>query len=128
MSDFEKAKNLKTYYANKLSEIFCYGWSDQLCKSEALAAKSEALDEIGTINLSDLSKDQLFQLGFSAWDDSGLMLIPLWLYCHLPSGLELTSIGGDKVKVSDGYSKRESDSYIDNDVRYGCIAYGFIPN
>lgn len=49
----------------------------------------------------------------------GLWLIPLYLYPSLPIGINLTSIGGEKI-VFNG-------SNIDTDVIFGCIAYGIKP-
>ena len=49
----------------------------------------------------------------------GLRLIPLYLYPSLPTGITLTSIGGEEI-VFDG-------SNIDTDVRFGCIAWGIKP-
>lgn len=51
------------------------------------------------------------------WDDeSDLYLIPLYLLSFIPIGTKLTSIDGETV-IYDGTN-------IDNDIRFGCIAYG----
>ena len=52
------------------------------------------------------------------WDeDSNLYLITPKQFEHVPDGYELTSISGNKlVKGRD---------YIDDNIRYGYLAYGF---
>ena len=57
-------------------------------------------------------------LGFQRWEeDSNLMLIPGYLYQFIPAGLELYSISGEKEQY-------QSYDDLDNDTRYGCLAYG----
>ena len=57
-------------------------------------------------------------LGFQLWEeDSNLMLIPGYLYQFIPAGLELYSISGEKEQY-------QSYDDLDNDTRYGCLAYG----
>lgn len=45
-----------------------------------------------------------------------MYLIPIWLLPVLPVGTKLTCINGAEI-VYDGKN-------IDNDVRFGCLAYG----
>lgn len=57
-------------------------------------------------------------LGFKFWEeDSNLMLIPGYLYQFIPEGLELYSISGEEEQY-------ESYADLDNDTRFGCLAYG----
>ena len=57
-------------------------------------------------------------LGFGKWEeDSGLMLIPGYLYQFIPAGLELYSSSGEKKQY-------QSYQDLDNDCRFGCLAYG----
>ena len=57
-------------------------------------------------------------LGFNLWEEnSNLMLIPGYLYQYIPEGLELYSISGEKKQYKD-YTD------LDNDTRFGCLAYG----
>ena len=57
-------------------------------------------------------------LGFQFWEeDSNLMLIPGYLYQFIPAGLDLYCISGEKVQY-------ESYEDLDNDCRFGCLAYG----
>lgn len=66
--------------------------------------------------LDALTDDELFALGFGNWDGA-LRLIPLWAWNYIANGEELTSIS-DTVKV-------KGRDEIDNDVRFGCIAWGW---
>ena len=54
------------------------------------------------------------------WDEDmpDLWLFPLYLLPILPIGTKLTTIGGEEI-IYDG-------SNVDNDHRFGCIAYGII--
>lgn len=68
------------------------------------------------VNFFDLPKEMLYNLGFGNWDNR-LLLIPLYVFPTLPYGTKLTSISNE--------TKIVGKDYIDNDNRYGCIAYGF---
>ena len=65
--------------------------------------------DFNNITIDDAKNLRFIQRG-------NLWLIPLYLLPILPDGLELTRIDGSKVIVG--------KDYIDNDIRYGCIAYG----
>lgn len=54
-------------------------------------------------------------LGFGNWD-GGLALVPGEWHGRLPAGLELECISGERVVVG--------RDYLDDDIRYGCLAYG----
>lgn len=62
-----------------------------------------------------LSMDDLVALGFGQWDDR-LALIPGDWHSALPTGLELICINGQPAVVG--------RDYIDDDIRFGCLAYG----
>lgn len=67
-------------------------------------------------------KAALRAMGFGPWADEPdaagniLMLIPGEWHKDLPTGLELESISGKHKTVG--------VDYIDDDIRYGCLAYG----
>ena len=89
---------------------------------------SKLLDSIGRVNVMDLTSEQAKGLGFGLWDEeTNLHLIPFFLYDFLEYGQTFTSIGGDDRIVTPGYQDTNSGSYIDNDHRFGCLAYGFVP-
>ena len=65
--------------------------------------------------LRALKMEDLTALGFGNWD-GGLALVPSEWHGRLPDGLALECISGEIAVVG--------IDYIDNDIRYGCIAYG----
>lgn len=79
------------------------------------------------ITFADLTSSEAETLGFGLWDESGLRLVPLWLYDHIAEGQELTCISGEKVVVGPDYKTQGVAGYIDNDHRGGMIAWGFMP-
>ena len=70
------------------------------------------------VDPNEMTKDQLFKLGFQMWDeDSGLMLIPLYVYPFLKDEIicgSISDICARLIKVSE----------IDLDHHFGCLAYG----
>lgn len=77
----------------------------------------EGWDALRKLNMAELRA-----MGFGAWEDKPdaagnvLMLIPEEWHKGLPPGLELESISGKHKTVG--------VDYIDDDIRYGCLAYG----
>lgn len=111
--------NCLTWYANKVAETVQYtSWDDEFCRKEINRSTDIFVNELRKhIDFSNLTREEAVSLRFGKWDeDSGLYLIPLYLLPIVPIGTELTSISGDTV-IYDG-------SNVDNDVRFGCIAYG----
>lgn len=98
-------------------------WTKDFSYNEILDLQKSIKSQIPQIigkHITDLSKEELIELGFKKWDEDmpDLLLIPLWIYDLIPDGTELTSISNTKsIKGKDE---------IDLDVRFGCIAYGFI--
>lgn len=91
-------------------------------------------ESIGRVDLTDLKSEDALKLGFGIWDEkTNLHLIPFYLYDFLEYGQTLTSINGEQKVVKPGYNgglPSEPDSnpdYIDNDHRFGCLAYGYHP-
>lgn len=141
--------NCLTWYANRVSETTQYeNWSDEFCRKEIKESTDRFLDELKNhIDWDNLTEEECIELRFSrlASDENvdeeidyarkegtdeadiqkkveelertrGLWLIPLYLLPIVPKGTELTSIFGEVVKY-DGTN-------VDNDIRFGCIAYG----
>lgn len=80
------------------------------------------------VNFSDLTDFEAELLGFPLWSEqSGIRLIPLWLYPHIAAGQTLHGIFDETVVVPEDYTEKTSSCYLDNDHRGGAIAYGFIP-
>lgn len=97
-------------------------WGKEFSYEEVIRSYERIKDQAKEIvgNPVDLSDEDLKNLGFKKWDeDSEIRLIPIWAYDLIPDGTELTSIGGSKTV--------KGTNEIDLDVRFGCIAYGFVP-
>lgn len=84
-----------------------------------------ALDKVyaelgGHIDWDNLTDADCAELRFGRWEkDNPLRLIPIWLYRAIPNGMKLTCIDNTEIEFERGKT--------DNDVRYGCLAYGIIP-
>lgn len=69
------------------------------------------------IDFTKITQKEAIELRFCKWEEeSNLYLFPLYLVPLIPEGLEVISIGGTKYK----YEKEKAD----NDIRFGCVAYG----
>lgn len=112
--------NCLTWYANMVAQTIQYtSWSDNFCRKEIKEAHDKFIEELKKhIDLKALTREDAIELRFGRWSDEtpNLYLIPLWLVPIIPVGTELTCISGAKI-IYNG-------SNIDNDIRFGCIAYG----
>lgn len=80
------------------------------------------------VDFSELTDAEAECLGFPLWsEETGIRLIPLWLYPHIAPGQTLKSINGTEVVVTEQYTEQGSEGYIGNDHRGGATAYGFVP-
>ena len=109
--------NCFTYLANRVAETTEYNWNSDFCKKEIKEATEKVIEELKKhINWDNLTKQDCIELRFRKWDDSNLYLIPLYLFPIIPIGLKVYCIDGDEI-INDGTN-------LDNDNRFGCIAYG----
>ena len=111
--------NCFTWYVNRVAETVEYdAWSDGFCRDENRRTHEQFTDELRKyIDLSKLTREEAIELRFMKWDDeSDLYLIPLYLLSFIPIGTELTCISGAKVIYG--------ETNIDNDIRFGCLAWG----
>ena len=72
--------------------------------------------------LRSMSVSALKEMGLGVWGDENgftLMLLPGEWHRHIPEGFQLESISGKSVVAG--------QDYIDDDIRFGCLAYGIIP-
>lgn len=76
-------------------------------------------------DLREIGVESLRQLGFSVWDEKGLVLIPIYAYNYIADGETLVCIDGKEVVKTAESREMGSANYIDLDVRAGCIAFGF---
>jgi hypothetical protein len=95
-------------------------WNDEFCAKQIREIPELFADKLQGLNISKLTEEEMKDLGFGVWDeDNPMRLIPLWLLKFLPDQIETESIGGEK--------KILEKSTMDNDHRFGCLAYGIIP-
>ena len=90
---------------------------DRINKSSELSEKKNSIsDSFQSINFINISEKVLHLCGFFNWDKEhkDYRLIPLWIFEFIPSGTELLSIDGKTVKMSPD---------LDNDIRFGCVAF-----
>lgn len=114
--------NCLTYLANRVSETTQYeSWSDEFSRKEIKEANQKFVDEIKKhIDWENLTEEDCKELRFGKLDEeSGIYLIPLYLFPTIPIGMKVYSINGQEI-VNDGTN-------LDNDIRFGCIAYGIKP-
>lgn len=111
--------HLLTWYANQIEMAYEYYHEPNDIYEEIKIARKRFLEALkDEIDFNSLSKQEAIELRFCKWseEDPNLYLIPIWLLPVLPVGTKLTSINGDEI-VYDGKN-------VDNDVRFGCLAYG----
>ena len=70
--------------------------------------------------MSSLSKETLLQIGMRQWGEHGLWLFPYQWYDHIPAGMELMCIDGSTEPFERGVT--------DDDMRFGVLAYGIVPD
>ena len=111
--------NLLTWYANRVAQTVQYiNWSDAFCRKEIKEAHDMFIEEIKKfIDFNNLTVAEAKELRFGKWsEETDIYLIPLYLLPVVPIGMKLTSIFGKDI-IYDGTN-------VDNDIRFGCIAYG----
>ena len=120
MSDYEFLLMVRRAIVNRAAEVFCYNW-DNAFSSKRIKEIPDVFsksDYFRKVDPNEMTVDQLDNLGFQKWDDeSGLMLIPLYVYPFLKDEFmcgSISDIAARNIKASD----------IDTDNRSGCLAYG----
>lgn len=116
--------NLLKAIAEKAGQAIEYDtWSDGLCRKQLCSIRERCHQGITQEMLDSITSDDvelLKLLGWQAWseDDDGNMLLCLPLYCKmaLADGVKLYSIFGNFTEV------------VDNDHRFGALAYGVLLN
>ena len=117
----EKIFSCLVSYVNRVSTTVQYkSWSDDFCRNEVKTCTNDLLSILRKlIDFSNLSQTEARMLHFIKFDDkSDLYLIPLYLLPIIPIGTELICIDGTTITYN--------GSNIDDDIRYGCIAYGIL--
>ena len=115
----KEIQNFLTWLVNKISETIIYDWKDGFKIKENKKSFEEFYEELKKhIDFTKLTVEEAKELRFKRWSDEqpNLWLFPLYLVPIIQEGLEVTSISGNKYK----YEKEKAD----NDIRFGCVAYG----
>lgn len=120
MTAYKVAKKIRNHVMTMSAEVMNYkSWSDDFAV-QRIREIPEKTASIGTVNVAELTEDQMNDLGFGRWsEDSPMRLIPLWLYPWLPDEIELGCINGKKETLK--------KSEMDTDNRFGYLAYGVRP-
>lgn len=114
-----EVQNCLTWLANKVSETVIYDWNYEFKIRENEDSFDKFYKELKKhIDFKKITVEEAKELRFQRWSEEqpNLWLFPLYLVPIIPEGLEVTSIGGNKYK----YEKDKAD----NDIRFGCVAYG----
>ena len=111
-------QNCLTWLVNKISETVIYDWNNEFKLQQNKKSFNNFYEELKKhIDFTKLTAEEARELRFGKWDEkSNLWLFPLYLVPIIPEGLEVMSISGNKYK----YEKDKAD----NDIRFGCVAYG----
>lgn len=96
------------------------GDNEYIDKRHSAILKSIDALELTKEDFNSLTYEDMSQLGFGKWsNESELMLIPHYLHGALPKGLVVTCINGTTYTVG--------VDTINDDIRYGKLAYGLFP-
>lgn len=115
---FEKLLNLQSSLILRYAEAHSY--ADSWGKDFVFKYVKESPTGFAGFKFdpNQLSLQEMKKLGFRTWDESGLRLIPLWLFSFIQPGSVIVSISGETLK----FSPYEEDT----DHRFGMLAFGVI--
>lgn len=108
-----------TWLTNRISQTIIYNWDNSFKVKENEKAFKTFYKELEKhIDFKNITVDEAKELRFQRWSEEqpNLWLFPLYLVPIIPEGLEIEYIDGTKGT----YKKDE----MDNDTRFGCVAYG----
>jgi hypothetical protein len=122
MTTYEKCQAVRRAIVNRAAEVMNYtNWSDEFATKQIREIPEVLAEKIGKINIAELTAPQMDDLGFGQWsEDNPMRLIPLWLFKFLPDEIESECIDGTKSVLK--------TAEMNNDHRFGCLAYGIWPN
>jgi len=127
MNTYDKCKTIRRLIMNRAAEVIAYkNWGDDFAAKQIRNAPEEIEQqmkggkELFGIQPAELTETEMADLGFGIWNDTTTMrLIPLWLLPFLADEIEAECISGEKTVIK--------KSEMDNDNRFGCLAYGVTP-
>ena len=113
---------LQNFLAKQLSGKLNYldneYWQNKAITGNDILEKTKeftlTVEDFNSLSISDAKS-----LGFSKWSDEfeELYLIPSYLWRFIPVGLDIRDFDNNSVLYDDF-------SQLDNDERFGCLAYG----
>lgn len=121
MNTYETCKWLRQIILTAYGELNCYlsnpdFWSNEI---KTLADRIKTKNPDIKINLSELTGNEMKELGFGKWsEESKDYLIPIWLYPFLPENINTNCIDSTQCLKK---------SEMDTDHRFGYLAYSIVP-
>lgn len=115
----KEIQNCFTWLVNEVSQTVIYNWSDSLKRDANKQTFNYFYKELEKyIDFKNITVEEAKELRFGKWSDEqpDLWLFPLYLVPIIPEGLEIEYIDGTK-----GIYEKDK---MDNDTRFGCVAYG----
>lgn len=115
-------KRIQNMLTTTIAEIFTYRehWSQDFSYTSILDRYSNEINAIGqVIDPNDLTLKEMTSLGFTRYDESGLMLIPLYLHPFLAKQFDNRCIDGETINAP--------TNDMDTDNRFGMLAFGVDP-
>lgn len=115
-----KEEIINTYnnYKSNLSYVASDIVNGQTSDLRIINLYKKLIYNIGKIDFTLFTIDELYKLDFNKWDDN-LILMPLWAIDCLPIGIEVYSINSNKIII-------DENSNLDKEARYGLSVYGFL--
>lgn len=121
MIPLEKINAVRDIIIGEAAKLLFY---TNIAKSGFTTDVFETLKEVPKFTQEDfdtLTTEEVKICGFQPWDEpdqegKSLYLIPLWMLPVIDPDAKLIAIDGDCCLAKD----------VDKDIRFGCIAYGFI--
>lgn len=116
--------NHLTWLTNQLSQIYMYSnCSNELKAQEINEGFNRFYKSLGSkkyIDFKNITREEASELRFGKWSEEqpNLWLFPLWIVPLIPDGMTVYGLDGKPFK----YEKEKTD----NDIRFGCVAYGIL--
>ena len=122
MNAYEKCQAVRRAIVTRAAEVMNYtNWNDEFAANRIREIPEDLAEKIGKINIAEQTAPQMDDLGFGRWSkENPMRLIPLWLLKFLPEEIESECIDGTRATLK--------TASMDNDHRFGCLAYGVWPH
>lgn len=125
MTSYDYISFIRNSLVSEMASLIQYNWEDsfRITKLNTCVQGIKAIIERDSgspdVDITELTFNQAVELGFRPWDESGLMLIPLYLFEFLKPGTEVIDIFGENEILTENYREE-----VDDDHRFGCLAFG----